>query len=151
MVRKLTVVVVALSGLMLTGCNPSEMMDSAVASKAREYFPAAEVSHPSRDRLIIDTHVRNVSEAFGAKVMGELLKENRQSLQAGMALLGYTLFAVSFDDKGCAWSPNDPTKFECGSRNAPEVRTYLIDDQAASLLQPIRPTVAPFQMRPLRR
>jgi hypothetical protein len=122
--KSLLFIVLILGGL-CTGCDLSQMVDSKVQAKAREYFPLAEVSHPRRDILTIKTHLGNITEKFAAQVMANLIKSNRNDLEMGLSLAGFRMFAVEFDEGVCSWLPEQPMYFRCAANGASQAQIHL--------------------------
>lgn len=114
--------------LLLTGftsCNPINMIDSNVQAKAQEYFPVADVAHPNRGELQIVTHVGNVSELFTAKVMGQLVRDNRQALSIAMLGGGYSVLTVDFEEGQYAWLTARPEMVACTPKPLQQGQLHL--------------------------
>jgi hypothetical protein len=123
----------ALAGaaLLLTACDPTSMVDSSVQKQMQQYFPAAEISHPRRNMLVIQTHVSNITELFAAEVMKKVISDHGAELGIGMPFGGYTMLAVMFEGGGtCEWVPSQ-RHFICFTapwKQGDPVRTYQVWD-----------------------
>jgi hypothetical protein len=123
--KKLAAATIACGTLMLTGCELGGMVDSKIEAKAREYFPTAEVVHPTKNVLQIDTRL-SITEKFAAKVMGELIRQNLQELKF-LPLAGYSVLVFGFDGGTCGWYAQRPTYFGCNVDADQIVRWYSLD------------------------
>jgi len=135
-IRCLTIAVVIVFSILLSGCDVGDMVDSKVLTNVQEYFPLAEVRHTQKGVLNVDTRVGNVTEKFGAKVFQSMLSENSTQLQFGLGLAGYTTLIVGFEDFVCFWSPEQrANQFTCIARFAKTGRVYRINEHLSPFVR----------------
>jgi hypothetical protein len=94
--------------LCLGGC---EFVDSKVLTECRKYFPQAEILHPRREILEIQTHVGNVSRLFAAKTFETMYADKGKKLARAASIAGYDWVILGFDDFKVVWNIRDTTSF----------------------------------------
>jgi len=87
--------------LFLCGC---EVVDRNVLETARVYWPQAELFHPRRDTVLIETHMSGISGQFAAKTFKAMLAENGRELREAFLVSGYTILILGFDGYHVVWS-----------------------------------------------
>jgi hypothetical protein len=94
--------------LCLTGC---EFVDSKVLTECRKYFPQAEILHPRREILHIQTHVGNVSGLFATKTFEAMYADHGKKLAMAASFAGYRWIILGFDDFKVVWNVRESTSF----------------------------------------
>src|SRR5215467_6892209 len=107
---KKSIALLAPVALFLSGCDISDMVDGNILPTARAFFPAAQINHPRRDIIEINTHVSNVTEAFAQQVMAKLVSDhcchgglNFGDMDLVFPLAGYNMLSLTFDNALCIW------------------------------------------------
>jgi len=76
-VRKFALAIIAAVSLLLwCGC---EMVDQQVLEKVRAYWPQAELFHPRRDTVLIETHVSGITAEFAKETFKAMLAQHGNS------------------------------------------------------------------------
>ena len=106
----------------LSGCNVTDMVDSRVLAQVQTYWPAAEVSHPAVDVLLIETHMSGISAEFANKTFHEILKESGAQMRSAFPLAGYKALIVGFEGYHVFWMVEQPRFYTLNHDQY--VRTY---------------------------
>lgn len=87
--------------LLLSGC---EVVDRTVLQQAQAYWPQAELFHPRRDTILIETRMSGISVQFAGDVFKTMLAQHGQEMRPAFQASGYTILLLGFDGYHVLWS-----------------------------------------------